>query len=185
MDINKHIINIKTGKPLKRATSDFSKEELEAAKVPKEISNQKLISLLTNQIDSDTMDDEKFKKISATQDDLRQYFFSTLDTIKKEHPVAEINEDLLPKQTVGNVIMNAIINYMDDGKKETGFYINLIAQSVLDAQNHPRDIQFKKKVADVLEKALDQFSGKIITKKVKGKDGVERDEEVATGGILP
>jgi len=60
----------------------------------------------------------------------------------------------LEKETIGNVILNCLVNYIIKDKKE-GFYINLIAQSLL-AGN--KKIEFKEKIKKFLVEVLDDMT---------------------------
>jgi len=60
----------------------------------------------------------------------------------------------LEKETIGNIILNCLANYIVKDKKE-GFYINLIAQSLL-AGN--KKIEFKEKIKKFLVEVLDDMT---------------------------
>jgi len=60
----------------------------------------------------------------------------------------------LEKETIGNIILNCLVNYIVKDKKE-GFYINLIAQSLL-AGN--KKIEFKEKIKKFLVEVLDEMT---------------------------
>jgi len=72
----------------------------------------------------------------------------------------------LERETVGNVILNCLANYIVKDKKE-GFYINLIAQSILSGE---KNIRFKDKIKKFLIEVLDEMTlRREIEKDEKGK----------------
>lgn len=56
----------------------------------------------------------------------------------------------LERETVGNVILNCITNYIVRDRRE-GYYINLIAQSILEGKK----VEFKDKIKNFLIEVLD------------------------------
>lgn len=83
------------------------------------------------------------------------------------------NTDKLEKETIGNIIINCLASYIIQDKKE-GFYINLIAQSIIDAKGK---IELKDKLKKFLIEVLDEMT--LRREKVKGKDN--KDEEKTKG----
>jgi len=76
----------------------------------------------------------------------------------------------LERETIGNVILNCLTNYVVQDRKE-GFYINLIAQSLL---SNNKKIEFKDKIKKFLLELLNEQT--LIRKKVKNEKGEEKEE---------
>ena len=76
----------------------------------------------------------------------------------------------LERETIGNVILNCLTNYVVQDRKE-GFYINLIAQSLL---SNNEKIEFKDKIQKFLIDVLNEQT--LIRKKVKDEKGEEKEE---------
>ena len=74
----------------------------------------------------------------------------------------------LEKETVGNIILNCLANYIVKDRKE-GFYINLIAQSILSGDEK---IELKDKVKNFLIDVLDEMT----LRREKNKDGKEEQK---------
>ena len=87
----------------------------------------------------------------------------------------------LEKETIGNIILNCLANYIVKDKKE-GFYINLIAQSLL-AGN--KKIEFKEKIKKFLVEVLDDMTFRREMEEVEeekeGKKEIKKKE--VTKGI--
>ena len=83
----------------------------------------------------------------------------------------------LEKETVGNVILNCLTNYIVQDRKE-GFYINLIAQSLLTAD---KKFEFKEKIKKFLVELLDEQTLRREKTKVKNEKGVEEEKEEVKG----
>jgi len=74
----------------------------------------------------------------------------------------------LERETVGNIILNCLANYVVKDRKE-GFYINLIAQSILSGN---KKIEFKDKIKRFLIDVLDEMT----LRREKNKDGKEEQK---------
>jgi hypothetical protein len=78
----------------------------------------------------------------------------------------------LEKETIGNVIINCLSYYKCKDRKE-GFYVNLVAQSVIAKGNA---IELKDKLKEFLIDILDQS---IMREKItKDEKGIERKETI-------
>ena len=106
----------------------------------------------------------------------------------------------LEKETIGNIILNCLANYIVKDKKE-GFYINLIAQSILsigveiekeeDREGNivgtkirkvsNKKIEFKEKIKKFLVELLDEQTLRREKTKVKNEKGVEEEKEEVKG----
>ena len=86
----------------------------------------------------------------------------------KGHKVPDL--DKLEKETVQDVILNCIANYKCENKTE-GFYINMIAQHVIDPKAELKD-KLKKFLIEVLESQIWK------NKTTKDKNGNETVEQV-------
>ena len=80
------------------------------------------------------------------------------------------NQDLLERETIRNIILNCLINYVVEDKKE-GWYINLIAQSLI---SDKKEIDFKDKIMKFLIDVLDNQT--MRREMVKDKDDKEKEE---------
>ena len=76
----------------------------------------------------------------------------------------------LERETIRNVILNCLTNFIIQDRKE-GFYINLIAQSLL---SNNKKIEFKDKIKKFLLELLNEQT--LIRKKVKNEKGEEKEE---------
>lgn len=80
----------------------------------------------------------------------------------------KFNEDLLPRETVGNVILNCLALVPVETKLD-GFYSNTIAQRIFDDQ---REIELKEKLkkflTSLLERAIMQYVSKDDKTEMKG-----------------
>lgn len=80
--------------------------------------------------------------------------------------------DKLERETVGNVIINCLANHLCQDRKE-GFYVNLIAQSVI---GKGQNVELKDKVKEFLIEILDDS---IMRQKVtRDKEGIEKKETI-------
>ena len=83
--------------------------------------------------------------------------------IEKEVP----DQSKLERETIGNIILNCLSNYLINDRKE-GFYVNMIAQSIIGAKG---EIELKDKLQKFLIEVLDEMiMRKDITKDEKGKE---------------
>ena len=80
------------------------------------------------------------------------------------------NIEKIDKETVGNVILNCLGMHRCENKKE-GFYINLIAQHVIDPNAELKD-KLKSFLIEVLEDSI------LKDEKKKDKDGNETVEQI-------
>jgi hypothetical protein len=87
--------------------------------------------------------------------------------------VEQPDYDKLERETVGNIILNCLANYICKDKKE-GFYINLIAESILKSDG--KDVELKDKIKAFLIKLLEESM--IKEEIVKDKDGNETKKRV-------
>ena len=76
----------------------------------------------------------------------------------------------LERETIGNVILNCLTNFIIQDKKEED-YINLIAQSILSSD---KKIEFKNGIQKFLIDVLNEQT--LIRKKVKDEKGGEKEE---------
>jgi len=74
----------------------------------------------------------------------------------------------LEKETVGNIILNCLANYVVKDRKE-GFYINSIAQAILSGDEK---IELKDKLKKFLIEVLDEMT----FRREKNKDGKEEQK---------
>jgi hypothetical protein len=81
--------------------------------------------------------------------------------------------DKLERETVGNIILNCLATYVADDKRE-GFYINMIAHSIITGDIK---IEFKEKLKTFILKVLDEATAR----KVKERDENGVDKEVDKG----
>jgi len=88
----------------------------------------------------------------------------------KELEAIKNDTSKLERETIGNVILNCLTNYVVQDRKE-GFYINLIAQSLL---SNNEKIEFKDKIQKFLIDVLNEQT--LIRKKVKDEKGEEKEE---------
>ena len=104
----------------------------------------------------------------------------------------------LEKETIGNIILNCLVNYIVRDRKE-GFYINLIAQSIIASeggiQTYPdgteskvpksKNIEFKEKIKKFLVEVLDEMTFRREMEEVEeekeGKKEIKKKE--VTKGI--
>lgn len=78
--------------------------------------------------------------------------------------------DKLERETIGNVIINCLANHLCQDRKE-GFYVNLIAQSVI---GKGQNVELKDKVKEFLIEILDDsIMRQKITKDEKGNEKKE------------
>lgn len=81
----------------------------------------------------------------------------------------------LEKETVGNIILNSLMNYVVQDKRE-GFYINTIAQSVISGGK----VEFKDKLKNFLVEVLEDAIMRKDIEEVE-KDGKKVKQEKVKG----
>jgi len=97
-----------------------------------------------------------------------------LEKVKDKNGQPDLSK--LEKETVGNVILNCLANYVVKDRKE-GFYINLIAQSILSGN---KKIEFKEKIKKFLIEVLDEMT----LRREKDKDGKEHQKGLYAGWAI-
>jgi hypothetical protein len=89
---------------------------------------------------------------------------------RKKNRVGQEEPDIdkLEKETIGNIILNCLATHKCEDRKE-GFYINLVADSVLGgAKSGELKDKYYKFMIEVLEDSI------IRDEKIKGDDGKEK-----------
>ena len=82
----------------------------------------------------------------------------------------------LERETIGNVILNCLTNFIIQDKKE-GYYINLIAQSILSSD---KKIEFKNGIQKFLIDVLDNQT----LRREKTKEGKEEIKGLYQGWVI-
>jgi len=75
-----------------------------------------------------------------------------IDKLPKKNGQPDLSK--LERETVGNIILNCLANYVVKDRKE-GFYINLIAQSILSGDEK---VELKDKLKNFLIDVLDEMT---------------------------
>jgi len=70
----------------------------------------------------------------------------------------------LPKETMANMIINCLSNYIVSNGKE-GFYVNKVAQKIIEAEDTNKGIELEKKYVSFLNKVLDQKTLRTVKNK--------------------
>jgi len=99
-----------------------------------------------------TLKGEEYPKSFPTQKEIK-----ALPKVKSDRPKDEWPPDMdkLERETVGNVIINCLGRYMSKSRKE-GFYVNMVAQSVIAGMNENRPVDLKDKLFRFLVETLDE-----------------------------
>jgi len=113
------------------------------------------------------------RKILSLRGETMPKSFPTQKELNKLPKLKTGQPDLtkLERETVGNIILNCLANYVVKDRKE-GFYINLIAQSILSGN---KKIEFKDKIKRFLIDVLDEMT--LRREIVKDKDGKKKEEQ--------
>ena len=82
----------------------------------------------------------------------------------------------LGRETVGNVILNCLANYIVRDRKE-GFYINLIAQSIIEGKGK---VEFKDKINKFLVEVLEEMT----LRREKNKEGKEEKKGLYAAWVI-
>ena len=85
-------------------------------------------------------------------------------------PNGQPDIDKLPKETVGNIIMNCLSNYVQKDKKD-GWYISLIAQSIISNENGKIDLKDK----------LNQFLIELLEDQIMKREIDDKGKEETKG----
>ena len=115
--------------------------------------------------------------VNKTIKDLRGEEYKKSFPTEKEVKESGDDKSKLPRETIGNVIINCLAGYTSKDKRD-GFYINLIAQSVIGAD---KDIELKEKLKIFLIKALEDMILTIEKVDSTDKDGVKTKKDQFKG----
>ena len=94
----------------------------------------------------------------------------------KELEAIKNDTSKLERETIGNVILNCLTNFIIQDKKE-GYYINLIAQSILSSD---KKIEFKNGIQKFLIDVLDNQT----LRREKTKEGKEEIRGLYQGWVI-
>ena len=118
------------------------------------------------------------KKIKSLRGETYPKSFPTqkeIDALPKKNGKPDISK--LEEETVGNVILNCLANYIVRDRKE-GFYINSIAQSIIDKK--PRKVEFKDKIKKFLIDVLEEMT----LRREKTKEGKEEQKGLYAAWVI-
>ena len=87
---------------------------------------------------------------SITEEEVKK---ATEIEMKDGKEVKKVREDLLPRETVGTVLIACAVRYVADEPAD-GFYVKLLVDLIQDVKKDPRECELKEK--------LNRFVGKLI-----------------------
>ena len=90
------------------------------------------------------------------------------------------NIDELPRETVGNVILNCLAGYKPKARTE-GFYVSFIADEVVEAIEKKGKVELNDHRTKTLTRILLDMSVRMEERTTKGKDGKEETKEEQVG----
>ena len=118
--------------------------------------------------------------VNKTIKDLRGNEYPKSLPSEKEREEAKGDFNKLPKETVGNIIINCLASYRGTDKRD-GFYINSIAQSVLNPTDETGKVELKDKLNKFLIDVLGEMTLIKVVKEVVAKDGTKTKEDKLEG----
>lgn len=111
---------------------------------------------------------------------------ATVEVEEDGQKVQVFKEELLPKETIGRVMVNCASKYLADDVGE-GFYLKILVDLIRDVELHPREVEIKEKLKQFIIKMMTESV--LVVKDGKYKSGVYHAWVIAQAlqecGLIP